>query len=90
MIYIDTTEGEGRERGLRWTPHQAHSAIPPTIELHNTQEIRAETPEDQKLSQALPHSVRVHHGACEAGKATKAVLISCMGRGREAVHACGA
>ena len=98
-LVLDVLRGHGddggaRGRGWGWSPRQVHSASPPTIVFlaFNAQESRAETPRlqrDQKISQALPHPVRVL-GACKAGKATKVVLIGCKGRGREAVHTCGA
>ena len=86
---MGTTEGQESEDGDgRWSSCQAHSSIPPTIGflsssmVYNAQERRAETPRlqrGQKLSQALPPPVRVL-GACEAGKATRMVLIGCRGR----------
>ena len=77
-----------------WSPRQMLSVSPPTIGflpsavVYNTQERRAETPRLQrcrKLSQALPHPVRVLLGACEAGKASCFHWLN--GRGREAAHA---
>ena len=61
--------------------------------VYNAQESIADTPRlqrGQKLSQALPHPVRVLFQACEAGKGTEVILIGCKGRGREAMDTCGA
>ena len=94
---IHGDDGEGRNRGWRWSQRQAHSASPPAIGflpgavVYNAQGSRAETPRlqrGQKLSRKLPHSARILLEDCEAGKAPRVVLISSKGRGREAVYTC--
>ena len=69
-----------------------HDRISPEDGLINAKKNRAGTTRlqrVQRVSQTSLHPVR-DLGACAAGKAPKAVLIGCEGRGIEAVSTCSA